>query len=120
MQLNILLTITLAAGMFQASSQHFKVGAMTVSGVTVKMNAELSISDSTMVFMSSDQNTKSKIVNRNEFEVYITDGTATDKLTMTPLSGSIKGFKYDYTIVHTRDKRFSQDGELIYFCRRKD
>ena len=86
--------------------------------LTAKVDMNISISDSTVIFKSMGKKEFWTITNATESAIYITDGTATDRLKVTPATGKLKGFSYDHILNIEKDSRFNGGGKVSYFCKK--
>jgi hypothetical protein len=114
-----LLTIVLVAAFSTTFAQLFEVGAYSAQGASGKLEGKIIITDSLYVFNFSGKETKRTIQNKTENDVYITDGTAVDKLSIALMSGKVKGFSYTHVITYQADTRFNQAGPILYYCRKR-
>ena len=94
--------------------QVYHVGVVSSGDYIMKLPGEIVFADSTVTFKFEGKQTSKKIVNRTESVVYVTDGTAVDRITITPMVGSIKGLNYNVTVVVDPDAKFRQP-QIIYF-----
>jgi hypothetical protein len=86
--------------------------------LTVKIDMNISIADSTVTFESMEKKELWTVTNSTESAIYITDGTATDRLKVHPAAGKLKGFSYDHIINIEKDSRFNGGGQVSYFCKK--
>lgn len=120
MKTTVLITLILATFQCSAQNDAFEFGVMTAAnGYTMKLSGDLSFVDSVYTMKVADKVVTQKIVNRTADAVYVTDGTATNKLAIAAMTGKIKGFAYDHVITLHQDARFSNTGTVMYYCRKK-
>lgn len=94
------------------------VGAVTTNGFTMKLPGEVIIGDSTVITKFNGNVDEKRIVNVSGTTVYVTDGTLTDQMVISPFVGKQKGFAYDHSIVINLDNKI-KGGQIIYWCKRK-
>jgi hypothetical protein len=100
-------------------AQLFDVGAYSATGVSGKLEGRIMLNDTVYVFNSAGKEIKRTIQNKTENDVYVTDGTAVDKLSIALMSGKVKGFSYTHVITYQADTRFNQAGPILYYCRQR-
>lgn len=100
----------------ECAGQTYHVGATTAAGYTVKMNMQIIVGDSTLTIKGGGAEQSRKITNKTDVAIYVTDGTATDRYTISKLPGKIKGFAYTHVLGFEADKRFSSAQSIIYYC----
>lgn len=106
--------------MTMTMAQVFDISAVSAIGVNAKLNGEILLTDSVFyVKVGPDEQTK-RISNRpDENTIYVTDGTAVDKMTIARSPGKIIGVKYDYLITYQQDMRFGGQ-RMVYYCTKRD
>lgn len=120
MKLSLLCVVAGLLSFFRTcNAQEYTVGAMSGNGFSIRIEGRITIADSLITFDIDGKQEIKKVLNRTGYNVYITDGTATDRLTITPMSGKMKGVAYNHTIVYDADKRFSS-AQVIYYCKKED
>jgi hypothetical protein len=82
----------------QTKTTEFEIGAMSASNLMVKMNATISISDSTLKFTFENRAPIYKIVKYSEsFNKYLlSDGIDDFVFTIVEQKGKMKGYEYSY------------------------
>jgi hypothetical protein len=108
----IILLVLLCQG---AMAQVYQVGVISSGGMVMKYAGEIAVSDSTISFNIGSQQSKKKIQSKSDNVIYLTDGTAIDRLTITPITGKLKGFMYTCMILYSPDKKFSSQ-DMIYYA----
>jgi hypothetical protein len=114
-----LLTILFLTAFSTAFAQLFEVGAYSAQGASGKLEGTIILTDTAYVFNSSGREIKRSIQNKTENDVYVTDGTSVDKLSIALMSGKLKGFSYTHVITYQADTRFNQAGPILYYCRKR-
>jgi hypothetical protein len=99
------------------SQDVYDVNVSSAKGMAFKINGQIIVnfSDSTVAFRFAGNETLKRIVNNANPVIYLTDGMAIDKLTISPVGGKIKGFDYNHTLVLDPDSRFNPT-QIIYFA----
>jgi hypothetical protein len=84
--------------MAQPKSTEFEIGAMSASNIMVKMDAIISISDSTLKFTFENKAPIYNIVKYSEsFNKYLlSDGIDDFVFTIVEQKGKMKGYEYNY------------------------
>ena len=101
-KLTLLLCIILLSSTVMAQSQlksvEFEIGAMSASNIMVKMDATISISDSTLKFTFENRMPIYNIVKYSEsFNKYLlSDGIDDFVFTIVEQKGKMKGYDYTY------------------------
>jgi hypothetical protein len=96
----------------------YKVGVMNAGGTITRFDLEIVVTDSTFSTVYNGQATTEKIINKaSEHTFYTTDGTATNKVVITPISGKLMRFEYDHSIAVTQDQQFG-GLQLFYFAKK--
>lgn len=101
-KLTILICVILLSTNLTAQSQHklteFQIGAMSASNIIVKMDATISISDSTLKFTFENRVPIYNIVKYSEsFNKYLlSDGIDDFVFTIVEQKGKMKGYEYTY------------------------
>jgi len=105
-----------------AQKQVFDIGVLSSAGSTAKLPGEFIISDSivTIGFSTGKTIKQVKEVMPDHQTIYVTDGTAVDRISISTYSGKISGYKFDCVITYHPDSRFTSDPVIKYFCRRRD
>jgi hypothetical protein len=117
--LTIPLMAFLALMTLKAKAQTFDVVGGSANGSAFKLTGQIVIGDSLATFKFSGKEATKKIVNKTDGTViYITDGTATDRYTITNFSGKVRGAAYNSIIYVTPDQRFNKPGDYIYYVRK--
>jgi hypothetical protein len=102
----------------QGTAQVYDVGVVSSNNYMSKVTGILTFTDSTYITRFNNQEAVKKISNRSGVNVvYVTDGTSTDKIVISPMPGKVKGFTYDHTILLDQDAKFAGATQVIFFCR---
>ncbi len=96
------------------SQDTYKIGVMSYKDTIMKLPGEIRIMDSTVTFKFNGKETTKRITSKNDNIIYITDGHTTDRITISPMVATIKGFKFNFTIVVDPDTRFNPI-QVIYY-----
>jgi hypothetical protein len=91
---------------------------MSTGGYVMRLEGEITIVDSAYSFQFMGKYDQWKVSKSTSSSVYITDGMATDRLTITSIPGNVKGYAYDYTFIRDQDSKY-QGKQIIYYCRKK-
>lgn len=101
-KLTLLICVILLSSTVMAQSQlksiQFEIGAMSASNIMIKMDATISISDSTLKFIFENRVPIYNIVKYSEsFNKYLlSDGIDDFVFTIVEQKGKMKGYEYTY------------------------
>lgn len=102
-------------------AQVYDAGAVLMNGTVLaeKYEAQLIIDNSVFYLDAEGINESRKIVNNQKNVLYVTDGTAIDRITIVKKSGKIAGFSFTYVLTYQHDTRWS-NGTTVYYCTLRD
>lgn len=109
----------LALGSTITFGQKFSYGAIAVTGMTIKQDGKIFITDSLVTIASNNQSNEYNFIKKANSIIYFTDGVMTHFMTVTNQAGKAKGFSYGRVIVFTPDKRMAND-VVIYYAKQQD
>ncbi len=91
------------------------IGSAHIKGSIIRIVGKMILTDSTVTFDFNGSIEVKKIENKTNKYIYVTDGTAIDRITITQNQGTKKGFDHNYMIAIDTDARFNPS-EIIYYA----
>lgn len=114
----IIIFLVLLISFTFAKSQTFKLGVMFSSGIHVKIDGKIEVTDSIVTIKCSFQGiTEASVfdfVKKANNIIYITDGVMTHSIVVMNQTGKKKGFEYNRLISIMYDKRQSSVTVMYY------
>ena len=116
----IIILLVLLISFTFAKSQTFKLGVLVSSGIQVKIDGKIEVTDSIVTikysFQGKIESFEFDFVKKANNIIYITDGVMTHSMIVTNNTGKKKGFEYNRLISFIYDKRQS-NATVIYYAK---
>lgn len=119
----IIILLVLLISFTFVKSQTFELGVVVSSGIQIKIDGKIQVTDSIVTikysFQGNIESFEFDFVKKANNIIYITDGIMTHSMIVTKKTGRKRGFEYNRLISFIYDKRQS-DATVFYYSRIQD